>query len=137
MNYMKLFLLYNGNKQNNDIHPDRQRLKMGTILLSLSTSALLILSFGFSFQSPVIAQITSTTADNNIVKNNNFASSFKPVVASSPLIIKTSNKGFYEVQLGWNAPMSLQSLPNSGFSTYITFTSARLPPATSKTIPNF
>jgi hypothetical protein len=32
--------------------------------------------------------------------------------------------------------ISLQSLPNSGFSPYIRFMSATAPPATSKTIPN-
>jgi hypothetical protein len=132
---MKLFLSCNGKKQYKDIHPDQHCFKMGTILLSLSMSALLILSFGFSFQSPVFAQITSS-ANNNIVKNSNFASSFQPVVASSPLITNTSSKGIYKVQLGWSSPISLQSLPNSGFSPYIRFMSATAPPATSKTIPN-
>ena len=132
---MKLFPSCNGNRQDNYIHPDQQCFNMNTILLSLSMSALLILSFGFSFQSPVFAQITSS-ANNNIVKNNYFPSSFQQVVGEAPLITNISSKGIYKVQLGWSTPISLQSLPKSGFSTYISFMSATAPPATSKTIPN-
>ena len=100
----------NGNTQDNYIHPDQQCFNMSTILLSLSMSALLILAFGLSFQSSFAAQ---------------------------PLITNISNKGIYNVQLGLNTGISLQSLPKHGFSTYIRFMSATAPPATSKTIPNF
>ena len=158
---MELSPSCDGNRQDNYIHPDQQCLNMSTILLSLSMSALLILSLGFSFQSPVFAQITSTSANNNIVKNNNFASSFQQVVAAHgancnvlvstcKYIVKNNNlknfaastpavnlghvpvtnissKGIYKVQLGLNTPISLQSLPKSGFSTYIRFMSATAP----------
>jgi hypothetical protein len=40
------------------------------------------------------------------------------------------------VQLGLSTPILLQSLPKSGFSTYIRFMSATAQPATSTTIPN-
>ena len=131
---MELSPSCDGNRQDNYIHPDQQCFNMRTILLSLSMSPLLILSLGFSFQSPVFAQITSS-ANNNIVKNNYFGSSFQQV-AAAPLITNISSKGIYKVQLGWSTPLSLQSLPKSGFSTYISFMSATAPPATSKTIPN-
>ncbi|MGC1931944.1 MAG: hypothetical protein WA667_23485 [Candidatus Nitrosopolaris sp.] len=135
---MKLFFFcYNGNRQDDYIHTDQQYLfHKSTVMLSLLMSALLILSIGYSFQSPVFAQISSTSANNNIVKNNNFASSFQQVVAAAPLITNISSKGIYKVQLGWSTPISLQSLPKSGFSPYILFLSATASPATSKTIPN-
>jgi hypothetical protein len=82
---------------------------MNTILISLSISALLILSFGFSAQS-----------------------SFHQFVAAQPLITNISNKGIYKVQLGLSTGISLQSLPNTGFSPYIRFMSATALPATSK-----
>jgi hypothetical protein len=132
---MKLSPSCNGNRQDNYIHPDRQCSSMSTILLSLSMSVLLILSFAISFQSPVFAQIISTNTNNNIVKDNNFASSFQQV-AFTPLITNISSKGIYKVQLGLTTGISLQSLPKYGFSTYIKFTSATAPPGTSKTIPN-
>jgi hypothetical protein len=100
-------------RQDNYIHPDRQCFNSSTILLSLSMSAFLILSFGLSFQS-----------------------SFEQVAAAQPLITNISNKGIYNVQLGLSPGVSLQSLPNYGFSTYIRFMSANAPPATSHTIPN-
>ncbi len=81
--------------------------------MSLSISALLILSCGFSIQS-----------------------AFHQFVAAQPLITNISNKGMYEVQLGLSPGISLQSLPNWGFSPYIRFMSATAPPATSHTIPN-
>jgi hypothetical protein len=83
-------------------------------LIALSISALLTVSFGFSVQSP-----------------------FHQFVAAQPLITNISNKGIYKVQLGLSTGISLQSLPNYGFSPYIRFISATAPPATSKTIPNF
>jgi hypothetical protein len=132
---MKLSPSCNDNRQDNYIHSDRQCFSMSTILLSLSMSALLILSFAFSFQSPVFAQIISTNTNNNIVKDNNFASSFQQV-AFTPLITNISSKGIYEVQLGLTTGISLQSLPKYGFSTYIRFMSATAAPATLKTIPN-
>jgi hypothetical protein len=148
---MKLFLS-SGNRQDNYIHADQQRFNMTTILLSLSLSALLILSFGFSFQSTtVFAQVVLLrTSNNNIVKNN-FASSAQQVVANHvtsisagtsniteqpPLITKISSKGVYQVQLSWSTPISIQSLPKNGFSPHILFMNATAPPATSKTIPN-
>jgi hypothetical protein len=84
-----------------------------TFLIALSISALLTVSFGFSVQSP-----------------------FHQFVAAQPLITNISNKGIYKVQLGLNTGISLQSLPNSGFSPYVRFMSASALPATSKTIPN-
>ena len=84
-----------------------------TFLIALSISALLTVSFGFSAQSP-----------------------FHQFVAAQPLITNISNKGIYKVQLGSSAGISLQSLPNSGFSPYVRFMSASAQPATSKTIPN-
>jgi len=84
-----------------------------TFLMSLSISVLLILSCGFSIPS-----------------------SFDQFVAAQPLVTNISSKGIYEVQLGLSTGISLQSLPNSGFSPYIRFMSATAPPATSKTIPN-
>lgn len=103
---MKLFPSCNGNRQDNNNYPDN----MTIILLSLSMSALLILSFEFSY--------------------------FEQVVATQPLITNISSKGIYKVQLGLSTPISLQSLLKSGFSTYFRFMSATAPPATSKTIPN-
>jgi hypothetical protein len=101
---MKLFISYNGeNKQD----------PKSTIFISLSISALVILSCGFSMQS-----------------------SFLQIVAAQPLLTNISNKGIYEVQLGLSPGISLQSLPTHGFSPYIRFMSATAPPATSKTIPN-
>jgi hypothetical protein len=100
---MRLCLPCNGNKKD----------PKSTFLMSLSISALLILSCGFSIQS-----------------------SFHQFVAAQPLITNISNKGIYEVQLGLSTGISLQSLPNSGFSPYIRFMSATAPPATSHTIPN-
>ena len=97
------FLSRNGDKK----HP------RSTILISLSVSALLILSFGFSIQS-----------------------SFHQFASAQPLITNISNKGIYKVQLGLSTGVSLQSLPQSGFSPYIRFMSATAQPATSKTIPN-
>jgi hypothetical protein len=84
-----------------------------TFLIALSISALLTVSFGFSVQSP-----------------------FHQFVAAQALITNISNKGIYKVQLGLNTGISLQSLPNSGFSPYVRFMSASALPATSKTIPN-
>src|SRR5215469_5144129 len=132
---MKLSPSCNDNTQDNYIHTDQQCFNMSIILLSLSMSALLILSLGFSFQSPVFAQITSSE-NNNIVKSNYFTSSFEQVAAAPPLITNISSKGIYKVQLGSTTPISLQSLPNCGFSTYITFMSATAQPARAKTVPN-
>jgi hypothetical protein len=109
---------------------------MSTLLVSLSMSALLILSLGFSFQSSVFAQITSTNENNNFIKNNNFASSFQQVAATPPLITNISSKGIYKVELGFMTGVSIQSLPKHGFHTYIRFMNATAPPATSETIPN-
>jgi hypothetical protein len=100
---MKLCPPCNGNKQD----------PKSTFLMSLSISALLILSCGFSIQS-----------------------SFHQFVAAQPLTTNISNKGIYEVQLGLSTGVSLQSLPDSGFSPFIRFMSATAPPATSHTIPN-
>jgi hypothetical protein len=105
-------------------------------MLALAMSLLLVLSFGFSFQSPVFAELKSST-NHNIVKNNNLISSFQQVAASlSPIITNFSSKGIYKVQLGWNSPLSFQSLPKAGFSMYIRFMNATLPLGTAKTIPN-
>ena len=98
-------------RQDNYVHPNLQCFNLSTILLSLSMSALLILSLGLSFQP-----------------------SFDQVAAAQPLITNISNKGIYNVQLGLNTG-SFQSLPKHGFSTYIRFMSATAPPATSETIP--
>jgi hypothetical protein len=84
-----------------------------TFLMSLSMSVLLILSCGLSIQS-----------------------AFHQFVVAQPLITNISNKGIYKVQLGLSTGVSLQSLPDSGFSSYIRFMSATAPPATSHTIPN-
>jgi hypothetical protein len=100
---MKSFLSCNGNKRD----------QKSSVFISLSISALLILSFGFSVQS-----------------------SFQQSVAAQPLITNISNKGIYKVQLGSNPGISLQSLPKYGFSPYIRFMSGTAPPATSKTIPS-
>jgi hypothetical protein len=108
---------------------------MSAILLSLSISALLILSLGFSLQSPVFAQITSTSANNNIIKDNNFASSFQQVAAYY-LNTNISSKGIYKVELSLSTGTSLESLPKHGFSPYIRFMNATASPATSETIPN-
>jgi hypothetical protein len=86
---------------------------MSTILVSLSISALLILSCGFSIHS-----------------------SFHQFASAQPSVTNISNKGIYKVQLGLSTGVSLQSLPKSGFSPYIRFMSATAQPATSKTIPN-
>ena len=78
------------------------------------------------------------SANNNIVKNN-FAESFQQVVANvgqAPIITNISSKGIYKVQLTWITPVSIQSLPKSGFAPVISFMSASAPPATLKTIPN-
>ena len=40
------------------------------------------------------------------------------------------------MQLSWITPVSIQSLPKSGFAPVILFMNAKAPPATSKTIPN-
>jgi len=40
------------------------------------------------------------------------------------------------VQLGWNSPVSIQSLEKGGFSMYIRFMNATAPSTTLKTIPN-
>jgi hypothetical protein len=113
---------------------------MSTTLLSLSTSVLLILSFVLSYQSPVLAETTSTRVDSNIIKNDNFALSFQrvaqQVVALPALITNFSSKGIYKVQLGWNSPVSIQSLEKGGFSMYVRFMNATAPPGTLKTIPN-
>ena len=101
---MKSFLSCNDNKQD----------PKSTVFISLSISALLILSFGFSVQS-----------------------SFQQSVAAQPLITNISNKGIYKVQLNLSPGISLQSLPKYGFSPAIRFMSATAPPATSKTIPNY
>jgi len=100
---MKSFLSCNDNKQG----------PKSTVFISLSISALLILSFGFSVQS-----------------------SFQQSVAAQPLITNISNKGIYKVQLNLSPGISLQSLPKYGFSPAIRFMSTTAPPATSKTIPN-
>jgi hypothetical protein len=110
---MKLSPSRNDDRQDNYIHPNQQCFNRSTILLSLSMSALLILSLELSLQS-----------------------SFEQVAAAQPLITNISNKGIYNVQLGLSTGISLQSLPKSGFSPYIRFMSATAPPATSKTIPN-
>jgi hypothetical protein len=101
---MKSFLLCNDNKQD----------PKSTVFISLSISALLILSFGFTVQS-----------------------SFQQSVAAQPLITNISNKGIYKVQLNLSPGISLQSLPKYGFSPAIRFMSATAPPGTSKTIPNY
>lgn len=108
-------------------------------MLSLLMSALLILPIGFTFQSHAFAQISSTSANNNIVRNdneNNFAASFPAVnMGHAPIITKISSKGIYEVQLGWNTPVSIQTLPKS-WQPHIFFMNASGLPTTLKTIPN-
>lgn len=58
------------------------------------------------------------------------------VYAFAPQIINISSKGIYKVKLGWNSPISVESLPKGGFSMYIQFTNATSPPGTAKAIPN-
>ncbi|HXX97731.1 MAG TPA: hypothetical protein VEL11_11510 [Candidatus Bathyarchaeia archaeon] len=89
---------------------------------------LLVLYFGYSFDSPVYAKTPSTSANNNVVKY--LPLSFRQVVASAPEITNISSKGIYKVKLGWNSPISVQSLPKGGFSMYIQFTNATSPPGT-------
>ena len=52
------------------------------------------------------------------------------------MITNISSNGNYKVQLSFNTPISIQSLPKNGFSPSITFLNASAPPATSNTIPN-
>jgi hypothetical protein len=52
------------------------------------------------------------------------------------MITNISSNGNYKVQLSFNSPISMQSLPKNGFSPSITFLNATAPPATSNTIPN-
>jgi hypothetical protein len=111
-------------------------------MLSISISVLLILSIGFSSQSLAFAQISSTGTNRNLLKDNNgnnFAATFQQAVTNigqPPMITNISSNGIYKVQLSWNSPISIQSLPKSGFSPSITFMNASAPPATSNTIPN-
>jgi hypothetical protein len=109
-------------------------------MMSVMMSVLLILSVGFTSQSLVFAQISFTNTkhilDNNV---NNFAASFRQVVINigqPPMITNISSNGNYKVQLSFNSPISIQSLPKNGFSPSITFMNASAPPATSNTIPN-
>ena len=101
---MKLFSS-NDNRQDNYTYPElRYPFNNYTIMLLLM-SALLILSIGFSFQSLVFAQISSTDAKHNIVEDNNgnnFAASFQQVVTNigqPPMITNISSTGIYKVQL--------------------------------------
>jgi hypothetical protein len=52
------------------------------------------------------------------------------------MITNISSNGNYKVQLSFNSPISIQSLPKNGFSPSITFMNVSAPPATSNTIPN-
>ena len=71
----------------------------------LSISALLILSIGFSFQSLVFAQISSTDAKHNFVEDNNgnnFTASFEQVVTNigqPPMITNISSTESIKLQL--------------------------------------
>jgi hypothetical protein len=109
---------------------------------SLGISALIILSIGFLFQPLVLGQNSFTDTKHDILKSNNgygFAASFQQVatnIGQSPMITNISSNGNYKVQLSWNSPIPIQSIPKSGFSPSITFLNASAPPATSNTIPN-
>lgn len=130
---MRLFLWYNGNKHNNYIHP---RQYFATIILSSSMFVLLILSIGVSFHFPVFAQTASTAANKNIANIKNFAASSPSVnQGHAPIITNISSKGIYEVQLAWDKPVSIRSLPHD-WQTHIFFMNATGHPATMRTIPN-
>jgi hypothetical protein len=79
-------------------------------------------------------QITSTNANINFIKNNNFASSFQQVAATPPLITNISGKGIYNVELGFMTGVLLHLFQNLDFT--LRFMNATSPPATSETIPN-
>jgi hypothetical protein len=91
-------------------------------MLSISISVLFILSIGFSFQFLAFAQISSTGTNQNLLKDNNgnnFAATFQQVVSNigqPPMITNISSNGIYKVQLSWNSPISIQSLPKNGFA---------------------
>jgi hypothetical protein len=131
-----------GNRQDHHIYRDQLHNKI-TIMTPVMMSIILIFSIGFTSQSFVLAQISFTNtkhvlvlADNNA---NNFAASFHPVVTNigqPPMITNISSNGNYKVQLSFNSPLSIHSLPKSGFSPSITFLNGTAPPATSNTIPN-
>ncbi|MGC2573924.1 MAG: hypothetical protein WA364_20600 [Candidatus Nitrosopolaris sp.] len=110
-------------------------------MMSVMMSLLLILSIGFTSQSSVFAQISFKNTKQILNDNNasNFAVSFRQVVTNigePPMITNISSNGNYKVQLSFNSPVSIQSLPKNGFSPSITFMNATAPPATSHTIPN-
>jgi hypothetical protein len=108
---------------------------------SLGISALIILSIGFSFQPLMFAQMYFTDAKHDVLKNNN-GNGFAPFqqvatnIGQPPMITNISSNGNYKVQLSWNSPTPIQSIPKSGFSPSITFMNATAPPATSNTVPN-
>jgi hypothetical protein len=109
--------------------------------MSVMLSVLLVLSIGFTSQSFVFAQISFTNTKQILDENNanNFAASFRQVVTNigqPSMITNISSNGNYKVQLSFNSPISIQSLPKNGFSPSITFLYASAPPATSNTIPN-
>ena len=133
---MKSFLFWFGNRQDNYIHLDQRYNKYTTVM-----SVLLILSIGFTSQSSVFAQTSFTNTKQSLDDNNanNFAALFRQVVTNigqPPMITNVSSNGNYKVQLSFNSPASIQSLPKNGFSPSITFLNASAPPATSNTIPN-
>jgi hypothetical protein len=111
---MNLFFSYgNGNWQDNCIRTHNKT------TASLLIFSLLYLCIGSSFQSHVFAQ-TSASAVN---------------MGHAPMITKISNKGSYEVQLGWNKPVLIHSLPHV-WQVHIFFMNATGHAATLKTIPN-
>jgi hypothetical protein len=137
---MKSVFFWYGNRQDNYIYRD-QRYNKYTIMMSVMMSVLLILSIGFTSQSFVFAQISFTNTKHILDDNNanNFAASFRQVVTNigqPPMITNISSNGNYKVQLSFNSPISIQSLPKNGFSPSMTFMNATAPPATSTTIPN-
>jgi hypothetical protein len=89
---------------------------------------------------PAFAQISSASTNYNL-KNNIEKSvpvSFQQVVFNLghvPLITHISSKGIYEVQLGWDAPVSIMSLPRV-WQMHIFFMNASGPSPTFKIIPN-
>jgi hypothetical protein len=99
----------------------------------------LTLSIGSAYY-PAFAQILSANYDlrNNIEKS--VPISFQQVVSNlghAPLITHISDKGIYEVQLSWDAPVSVMSLPKDGlWQPHIFFMNASGLPPTFKIIPN-
>ena len=109
--------------------------------MSVMMSVLLILSIGFTSESSARAQLSFTNKKHILDDNNanNFAASFRQVVTNigqPPMITNISSNGNYKVQLSWNTPTPIESIPKSGFSPSVTFLNASAPPATSSTIPN-